>query len=701
MPTRTFVLSSDSFSEQPASDFSLEKYEKALNAAQLEAVRATQGAVLAIAGAGTGKTKTLTYRVAYLVESGVPAHSILLLTFTRRAAEEMMNRAAALAGVQCAHIQGGTFHAYAHKLLRQYGAHIKLADNFTVLDQSNAEDVIDIVRTALGYHKTSAAIAQKRFPKKHALQSIISAAANRHLSIEAVLETAYPHFLSLVDDIKRIAAAYRDYKRANALVDYDDLLTLTVELLTELPDVRARISGALRYIMVDEYQDTNIMQANLVRLLSETHGNVMAVGDDAQSIYSFRGANYRNILDFPKQFANCRIIKLEENYRSTSRILDFANAVIAQAKEKFSKRLYTTTKPNGEYPAIVHAPNELFQSKFIAQRILELREEGVALSHIAVLMRNGRDSFDLELELRRRNIPFVKYGGQKITEAAHIKDFVAYLKLLRNPKDALSWNRILQLLRGIGPKTAQGIAEWIKTAPDPYRVDTASVSPKYLESLRQLANLFATLNASQTSLMDKAARIYDYYLPLMRERYFEDYPKRQKDLENFLAILLNYASLDALLADLALDPIDLSAMETTASQKDESPLVLSTIHSAKGLEWTAVFLLNALDGILPSRFAVGSAEQLDEELRLLYVALTRAKDYLYISYPIVCSGFGQEDYFGNPSRFLSALPEELYEKILLVKSNVMPNALNAPARQLEKKNAPSSKEEGAPDDSPF
>ncbi|PIO47798.1 MAG: hypothetical protein CMR00_08440 [[Chlorobium] sp. 445] len=484
-------------------------------------------------------------------------------------------------------------------------------------------------------------------------------------------------------------------------MDYDDLLTLTAELLMEYPDVRARISSALRYIMVDEYQDTNKVQAEMVRLLCEVHGNVMAVGDDAQSIYSFRGADYRNILNFPKQFANCRIIKLEENYRSTSRILELTNAVIAQAKEKFAKRLYTTTKLDGDYPAIVHAPNEMFQSKFIAQRILELREEGIALNQMAVLMRNSRDSFDLELELRRRNIPFVKYGGQKITEAAHIKDFVAYLKLLHNPKDVLSWNRILKLLPGIGPKTAQDITEWIKTAPDPYRVDTASLSPKYLEALRQLAELFATLTTRQSNLIDKAEKIYQYYLPLMRQCYFEDYPKRQKDLENFLAILLNYISLDELLADLALDPIDLSAMETKAVQKDEAPLVLSTIHSAKGLEWTAVFLINVLDGILPSRYAVGSAEQLDEELRLLYVALTRAKDYLYISYPIVCSGFAQEEYFGNPSRFLAALPEEVYEKLLLVKANTPPSALSAPARQLEKKKSASTQESNAQDDVPF
>ncbi|MCS7012302.1 MAG: ATP-dependent helicase [Chloroherpetonaceae bacterium] len=673
MPTRTFVLSGDHFSETAASGFSLAKYEKELNAAQLEAVRTTEGAVLVVAGAGTGKTKTLTYRVAYLIESGVPAQSILLLTFTRRAAEEMLSRAAMVAGPACAQILGGTFHSYANRLLRQHSTAIGLSEQFTILDQSDSRDVIDIVRAALGYDRKG---LYKRFPKKDTLQTIISYAANRALPIEAIVETLYPQFLGVVEDIKKVAVAYRDYKHKNSLVDYDDLLTLTATLLADNPTVRRHISSTLRYIMVDEYQDTNLVQAELVKLLSEVHGNVMAVGDDAQSIYAFRGANYRNILDFPKHFPNCRIIKLEENYRSTQHILDLTNAVIAQAKEKFSKRLYTTTKPNGEYPAIVHAPDEQFQSKFVAQRILELREAGLALNQMAVLMRNSRDSFDLELELRKRNIPFVKFGGQKLTEAAHIKDFVAYLKLLYNPRDVLSWNRVLKLLKGIGPKTAQDIAEWVQSAPDPYRVDMSSVSPKYLESLRALALLLSELSQSTAPLFEKAKRIYRYYLPLMQEQYLDDYPKRQKDLENFLVILLNYTSLEALLADLALEPIDLSAIDTKTARKDESPLVLSTIHSAKGLEWTAVFLINALDGILPSYYAV-SDEELDEELRLLYVALTRAKEYLYISFPIL-RGRQQEEYFSNPSRFLAQLPSELYERILLVSARTAPKALASP-----------------------
>lgn len=680
MPTKTFVLNDDDAppSRATMAPPNLDKYRKELNAAQLEAVATTEGALLVVAGAGTGKTKTLTYRVGYLIESGVAPQSILLLTFTRRAAEEMLKRAAAVVDARCAQVEGGTFHAYAHKSLRQYGGAINLADNFIVLDQADAEDAIDIVRTALGLHQK-----EKRFPKKSVLLRIVSAAANKQTSIERIVETAYPQFLSHVEDLLRLADVYRDYKRANALLDYDDLLSEFKRLLTEREELRRKISSRLRYVMVDEYQDTNLVQADLVALLSSVHGNVMAVGDDAQSIYSFRGANYRNILDFPKRFPNAKIIKLEENYRSTERILTLTNVVIGQAKEKFAKTLYTTIKPGGEYPAIVAAPDERCQSRFVAQRILQLREEGVPLHRIAVLMRNGRDSFDLELELKRRNLPFVKYGGQKIIEAAHIKDFVAHLRILHNPRDLLSWNRVLRLLEGIGPKTAQELSEWIKRAPNPYRIETANVSPKYLDSLRALGKTLSEQSQRLDALASVAEAIFDYYKPILRRVHYEDFPKREKDLENFLGIVANYDSLATLLADLALDPIDLSAMETKPSLKDEAPLTLSTIHSAKGLEWQVVFLINALDGVIPSRYAVGETESLDEELRLFYVALTRARDLLYISYPVVCRG--AEDYVGNPSRFLKDLPEHSFEKIILVDARSNPSRLGESSPQLPPK----------------
>jgi DNA helicase II / ATP-dependent DNA helicase PcrA len=700
---RTFVLDDDdSFHEaQPAltGDALLEKYRAELNAAQLEAVQTTEGAVLVVAGAGTGKTKTLTYRVGYLVESGVAATNILLLTFTRRAAQEMMLRAASVCDARCTQILGGTFHSYAHKLLREHASTLGVADNFIVLDQSDAEDTVDIVRTALGFHKK-----EKRFPKKNTLLRIISAAANKAKTIQEIVEAQYPHFLSLTPEILKVAEMYERYKHTNSLFDYDDLLTKLKRLLEDYPAIRRQISSALRYVMVDEYQDTNLVQADLIHLLSETHGNIMAVGDDAQSIYSFRGANYRNILDFPKRFGNslsseggttnCRVIKLEENYRSTERILDLTNAVISQAREKFTKTLFTTIKPGGSYPALVSAPDDRFQNRFISQRILELREEGVPLKNIAVLMRSGRDSFSLELELKKRNIPFVKYGGQKVVEAAHIKDFIAYLKILFNSRDVLSWNRVLKLLDGIGPKTAQELTEWIKDAKNPFNFSESSVSPKYLESLGKLGTLLTNLSANQNSLHSLAETLLEYYKPILREAYFEDYPKREKDLENFLAIVAGYTSLQTLLADLALDPIDLTAIETKPATKDEEPMTLSTIHSAKGLEWHSVFLINALDGVIPSKYAVGETESIDEELRLLYVALTRAKQELYMSYPIICRG--AEDYFGNPSRFIQFLPESLYEKIILVEQKKSPKALPLPKKEL-----PAAGRKGEENDLPF
>ncbi|MBV9468134.1 MAG: ATP-dependent helicase, partial [Abitibacteriaceae bacterium] len=444
------------------------------------------------------------------------------------------------------------------------------------------------------------------------------------------------------------------------------------------PAIHRRIAGGWRYVMVDEYQDTNLVQAELTKLLSSVHGNVMAVGDDAQSIYAFRGANYRNILDFPQAYPGCKIIKLEENYRSTQRILDVTNFIINQAQEKFSKHLYTRREPAGEFPALVTAPDENMQSAFVAQRILELREEGVPLHEIAVLMRNGRNSFDLEIELQRRKIPFVKYGGQKLVEAAHIRDFLSYLKVLHNPKDLVSWNRILLLLEGVGPRTARGVTDWIKDAEEPYSLERATASRKYVLALRELGELLGRLARPEISLSNITEAVLAYYLPLLRRHYFEDHPRREADLENFLTIISSSDSVESLLSELALDPVDQAATYERL-ENDEKPLVLSTIHSAKGLEWHAVFLINALDGIIPSSYALGNSTELDEELRLLYVALTRAQNLLYMCYPSLASRRGYDYYLTNPSRFLKELPGEIYERLLLVEEPAVNLALNEPA----------------------
>ncbi|MDX9760167.1 MAG: ATP-dependent helicase, partial [Bacteroidota bacterium] len=399
------------------------RYRDELNAAQYEAATVLEGPVLVVAGAGTGKTRTLTYRVARLIESGVPPESVLLLTFTRKAAREMLRRAALLLDERTERVSGGTFHSFANMVLRQHAAEIGYAVNFTILDQGDSEDVINMLRTRLGLSEK-----KKRFPKKQTVQRIYSMSVNTLTPLDIIVARDYPQFVEQTDDIEQLARAYVGYKRANNIMDYDDLLVNLVTLLEQKEEIRRRLGERYRYIMVDEYQDTNRLQARIVRQLAAMHNNVMAVGDDAQSIYSFRGANFRNIMDFPKDYDNCRIITLEENYRSTQPVLDFTNEIIRMAAEKYSKTLFTSRR-EGMTPSLIAMEGENTQSRYIAQQVLELREEGVPLKEISVLFRAGYHSFDLEIELARYNIPYVKYGGLKLMETAHIKDMLAYLRV--------------------------------------------------------------------------------------------------------------------------------------------------------------------------------------------------------------------------------------------------------------------------------
>ena len=403
------------------------KYAELLNTAQLAAVTHRDGPLLVVAGAGSGKTRTLIYRVARLIESGVPPGAILLLTFTRRAAQEMLRRAEQLVGDRAGAVAGGTFHSFANNVLRRMGAPMGLKPNFTILDRSDMEDVINLLRTRMGL-----ASRERRFPKKSTIAEAISMARNKRRPLEEEIEIDFPHLGEHETEILELAKNYESYKRERGLLDYDDLLYRLAELLEQYENVRRRVSDSYRYIMIDEYQDTNLIQADLVRLLAMNHRNVMAVGDDAQSIYSFRGANFRNIMDFPAIFPGAKIVKLEENYRSIQGILDVANDVISRAGEKYTKALFTQ-REGGFRPFLVRAQDEHMQSRFVAQRILELREEGVELSDIAVLFRSSFHSFDLELELQRRDIPFIKRGGFKFIETAHIKDVLAHLRVIANP----------------------------------------------------------------------------------------------------------------------------------------------------------------------------------------------------------------------------------------------------------------------------
>ena len=439
-------------------------YEQELNPAQLEAVKVKDGAVLVIAGAGTGKTKTLTYRVARLIEDGVKPENILLLTFTKKAAAEMLNRAASVLDDRCENVAGGTFHSFANMILRKYSKILGLKNNFTIMDSADAEDVINHI-TAKLYPKK-----EKRFPKKHTLLEIYSKSVNKETPTKEIIAKEFSQFEHCEDQIIEIHKAYVNYKRENSLFDYDDLLLYLKFLMEDNENIRKKLSNQYKYILVDEYQDTNTLQADIIKLLSSEHNNVMAVGDDAQSIYSFRGANYRNIMDFPKMFSeknrgDVKIIKLEQNYRSTQPILNLTNEIISKAKERYTKNLFSERKSD-IMPALICAKDSQMEADFICQRVLELVDENVDLSDICVLARNSRMSFNLEIELSKRGIPFQKFGGPKFMETAHIKDIVAHLRVILNPDDEVSLGRILLLLKGVGAQTANTIISVVKGADE-------------------------------------------------------------------------------------------------------------------------------------------------------------------------------------------------------------------------------------------
>ncbi|MBF6568493.1 MAG: ATP-dependent helicase [Candidatus Binataceae bacterium] len=661
MPDKVIVLR-DSQTQAVEARFRV-KYAELLNPAQLEAVRHRDGPLLVIAGAGSGKTRTLIYRVARLIESGVAPGAILLLTFTRRASQEMLRRVEELLGDQARGVAGGTFHSFANLMLRRFGAALELKPNFTILDRSDMEDVLNLIRTRMGL-----ASRDRRFPKKNTLAEAISMARNKSRELKNEIELDFPHLIDSQAEILKIADEYATYKRARGLLDYDDLLSRLIDLLRDHEAVRARLAGTYRYIMIDEYQDTNLVQAEIVRRLGAGQRNVMAVGDDAQSIYSFRGANFRNILDFPELFPGARVIKLEENYRSLQGILDVANEVISRATERYTKVLFTQRR--GEMrPLLVRAQDEHMQSRFVAQRILELREEQVALDEIAVLFRSSFHSFDLELELQARDIPFVKRGGFKFIESAHIKDVLAHLRVILNPSDPVSWLRILMLLPGVGHRTAERLLEMIANADDPLRA-LGAVIAKHGRGGAAAATgsqLSATLSQLRTEAIAPAnqiAMVLEYYLPLMRDAYPDDYPRRQRDLEHFQTITGRYRSLQSMLADMALEPPNDAVGNVLAVEPEEGCVTLSTIHSAKGLEWRVVFLIWAADGRFPSPLSV-APEAIEEERRLMYVASTRARDELYISYPIQMFDRALGYVPGRPSRFLEHLaPETLPAAIL-------------------------------------
>jgi len=624
-----------------------------LNAEQRAAVMHGDGPLLIVAGAGTGKTRTLVHRVAALIERGVAAERILLLTFTRRASEEMLSRVERLTGQQGRRVQGGTFHATAHQTLRQVGQHAGIGEGFTILDQADSEDLMQLARAALGL-----GARERRFAKKETLQALYSRHINTDRTVEALLRAGYPQYLEDLADIARVFAEYVERKAARNLVDYDDLLLFWAAML-ESDALGDRIRAKYDHVLVDEYQDTNVLQSRIIRGLASTHHNVTVVGDDAQSIYAFRGATVRNILDFPEQFPGVTVITLDRNYRSTQPILNTANAVLAQATEGFKKQLRSIDDRPGELPWLIPTRDEQAQTMFTCDRLLELVEtDGLRLDQIAVLVRAGYMSADLEIELGARRIPFEKWGGIKFLEAAHVKDMLAFLRVAENPRDEVSWFRLLQLLPGIGEISARRAIAALEAAS--WRVEGLqawSPPPRAQATHAALGTLMQRLAASSgADPASDIALVRGVYDEMLRQR-FDDAEVRLNDLVQLQHIASGYPNRGAFLSALALEPPSATSdLAQGRDTDDDDALVISTIHSAKGKEWEAVFVIWAADGWIPSSRATKDLLQVDEERRLFYVALTRAKRHLHVSYPLYAyaSRWSADFALDQKSRFLDA-----------------------------------------------
>lgn len=635
-----------------------------LNPAQLAAATHRDGPLLIIAGAGTGKTRTLVYRVAHLIERGVEPERILLLTFTRRAAQEMLGRVERLVGRAGRKVQGGTFHATAHRFLRRFGGAAGLSSDFTIMDQEDAQDLMQFARVHLGYGQKG-----KRFPKKETLHHVYSRHVNTEIPVPRILAEEFPQFTDYVVDFARIYADYTRRKGERNLVDYDDLLLFWATLLEAPTDVGTRMAGLCDHILVDEYQDTNVLQSRILRGMCRSHSNVTVVGDDAQSIYSFRGANFRNILDFPQQFPGATIVTLEQNYRSTQPILDSTNTLISRARERFTKVLWTA-RTGGDRPWLVTARDEEEQTRFVVDRILELYEAGTPLREMAVLFRAGYMSAAIEIELANRKIPFEKWGGLRFLEAAHVKDVLAFLRVLENPRDDVSWYRILLLLPGIGDLTARAAigamaqAVWESSAFARY-----TPPPRARGAHAALVSLLNALRAGDNETQPVSAdiaRVRRLYDDILRERYDQVEP-RLADLDQLETIAGGYPSRSAFLSALALEPPSNTHDLAVGDHEEEDVLVLSTAHSAKGKEWDAVFLIWAVDGWFPTSRALNDDAGLEEERRLMYVALTRARHHLAVTYPLQVYGSrrGANYSIDQLSRFLDRGVQAKMERVVV------------------------------------
>ena len=657
-------------------------YAAELNEQQLAAVTAPPGPLLVIAGAGSGKTRTLTYRVAYLLENGIDPRNVLLLTFTNKAAREMLNRVANLLPVDASGLWGGTFHSVGNRILRRHGSALGYSSGFTIMDREDQKDLINTVVASAGIDPK-----EIRFPKGDVLAEIFSFVVNTEKPLEELLAEKFSYFLPLLDKIRDVHERYEKKKKATNSMDFDDLLQKTLSMFQQHERIAEVYRRQFQFVLVDEYQDTNKIQADIVDLLARDHHNVMVVGDDAQSIYSWRGANFQNILEFPKRYPDAQVFKIEMNYRSVPEILEVANAAIAANVRQFRKHLSAIRESKALKPALVALNDGAEQAQFVAQRILELRDENVDLNDIAVLYRAHYHALELQLELSRRGIPYQITSGIRFFEQAHIKDVTSFVRFIANPRDEVAFNRMVKLLPGIGNRTAENLwRDWetgraVAGIGDPGREETSapagvtapgysfgkllqamSVPAKSKKLWTQLAHTLDEIapggqpNPPSEMITSIVEAIYDDYAKVN----FTNYELRREDLDQLAIFARQFKDVHEFLSQLALiSNVDAEAVPGQTSDKEA--VNLSTVHQAKGLEFHTVFVIWLTDGMFPSSRSLDTRDALEEERRLFYVAVTRARDELYLTYPHMRLAGGYGDVFQRPSRFLQEISNDLVE----------------------------------------
>ncbi|MFC1496043.1 ATP-dependent helicase [Candidatus Margulisiibacteriota bacterium] len=638
-------------------------YASELNAEQLPIVKAGKGPILVIAGAGSGKTRTVTYRVAYLVESGIPLKNILLVTFTNKASREMKYRVEGLLKRSLNGLWAGTFHHIGNLILRRHAKKLGYSKNFTIMDRGDSKDLIARCIKEAGIN-----VKDKKFPKADLIQDVYSFMVNSQKELLAVIEEKHPHLLEQQEEIKRVLDLYEETKKNQSLMDFDDLLCKWLSLLLDHPDVLEEFRTRFQYILVDEYQDTNLVQAQIIDLLSSKYRNLMVVGDDSQSIYSFRAAEFKNIIDFPNRYQDCKVFKIETNHRSTPEILAFANESIKNASEKFEKKLKPVRK-QGISPVVVSFRDVHQQASFVAQRILELYNEGAKLNDIAIIYRSHYHCLELQMELTRRGIPHEVRSGLRLFEEAHIKDVMSYLKVFHNPQDGLSWFRMLKLLPSVGQKTADKVWRTIQKAEEPVKEFVKSFTidliPKSgrepFERLQMLLKVLDRQKASPAAMMDT---IIDHgYADYLRMTY-ANHQMRLEELQELSNYASEYDSLEKFLSSMALAGGTKAEELQPGNYSEKEAVVLTTVHQAKGLEWKTVFIIWLAEGRFPSYLSFNKKEDLEEERRLFYVAVTRSKDQLYLAYPITYQS-REGNIILKVSRFIKEVSEHRYEKWLI------------------------------------